>query len=665
MKRIFIFSIAILSNISLFSQNKTDLFNEALNYYNDKNYHKSIELLNDALQKDDQFGNAYFIRCLSRLCLGDIRSAESDLILAEKYGAKGMTNYDQLSKIVKFLGDDEYKLSTLRKYYHYYEGEKLTAANGYRPIYTRKDSLRGSLRPERTCFDVTFYDLSLKIMPSSKRISGENQIYFKVIQPTKKIQIDLFDRYKIEKILWNNKELAYHREYDVIFVDFPETLSVGSSQIVRVIYSGKPQKAINPPWEGGFVWKKDEKGNRFISVACEHLGASSWWPCKDHPSDEPDSMRMSFITPNGYDLVSNGRLQSEEKSGKGFTKHTWFVRNPINNYLVSFYLGKYTHFSDTIINAEGSYPLDFYVLPFHLEDAKKVFPQAKDVLKCYEKYFGEFPFPQDKYSLVESPYEGMEHQGAIAYGNGYNKHKSRTLHSDYDYIIVHETAHEWWGNSVTASDMADMWIQEGFATYAELLFVECRYDYNAYLKELTNKMFEVYNFWPIVQNYGVNENSFASNDVYHKAAAMLNNLRCAIDNDEIFFKIIKDFATKYKKKVVTSDDFVKIVNEESGKNFTPFFHKFLKDKNLPILKYKYKIQGDDIVLDYKWDEVEKGFFMPICIKAGTKNLRLVPTTEPQSIRIKDVDSFHFYNFILGSEGVEKNSYTYYWTHCEN
>ncbi len=665
MKNFILLSFLIFTFHSTFSQSASDLLESAISFHNNRNYQRSIELLNESIEKNSTNGNAYFMRSFGKLCLGDIRGANNDMQLAEKYKVKDVNNFSQINKVVKFLGDDKFKLNILQTGYHYYKGMKLSKDNKYRPVYTRKDSLRGSLRPDRDCYDVVFYDLTLKIMPSKKKIAGENKIYFKTIHATKKIQIDLFKRYSIESITWNNINLTFHREFDAVFVDFPETLSQGSLQTLIVNYSGKPQKAINPPWEGGFVWKKDEKGNRFISVACEHLGASSWWPCKDHPSDEPDSIRMSFIIPSDYDLVSNGRERSVVNDEKGYKKHTWFVSYPINNYLVTFYIGKYVHFSDTLKNKDGFYPLDYYVLPFNLDKAKRVFTQGKDVLKCYEKYFGEYPFPMDKYSLVESPYAGMEHQSAIAYGNGYNQKDSRLLNKEYDYIIVHETAHEWWGNSVTGSDMADMWIQEGFATYAELLFMECRYDYEAYLKELTTKMFEVYNFWPMVQNYGVNENSFASNDVYHKGAAMLNNLRCCIDDDELFFKIIKDYALKYKHKITTSDDFIQLVNNETGKNYSPFFKKFLKDRDIPVLSYTYKIEGDDIVLKYKWDEVDKGFFMPICIKAGSKNFRLTVTTDMQEIRLKNADSFYFYNFITGSEGVEKNSFTYYWTRCEN
>ncbi|HEY4786076.1 MAG TPA: M1 family metallopeptidase, partial [Bacteroidales bacterium] len=398
------------------------------------------------------------------------------------------------------------------------------------------------------------------------------------------------------------------------------------------------------------------------------LGASSWWPDKDHPSDEPDSARLTFIVPKGYDVVSNGRFQGKKDVDKDYTSHTWFVDDPINNYDITFYLGKFSHFSDTITNKYGKYPLDYYVLPYNFEEAQKCFGQAKQVLEFYEKAFGEFPFMKDKYCLVESPYEGMEHQGAIAYGNDFNKQAKDQMYLDkkYDYIIVHESAHEWWGNSVTASDMADIWLQEGFATYSEMMFIEHVDGYAMYVKEMKREMERIYNIWPVVENYNVNENAFASNDCYMKGATILHNLRCTIDSDSLFFKIIKDFALKYEKKIVTTTDFIHMVNEYTGNNYSAFFKKFLYDKNLPVLKYSYRKVGNDIVLKYQWDEVDKGFVMPFSIWAGAnQNLRLVGTTDPQEITLKNTSSFHFYTVWIDPEKAPRNGFTYYWTKCAN
>jgi aminopeptidase N len=372
--------------------------------------------------------------------------------------------------------------------------------------------------------------------------------------------------------------------------------------------------------------------------------------------------------PDGYDLVSNGRFRGKKPAEKGYTSHTWFVSEPINNYDVTFYLGKYSHFSDTILNKLGKYPLDFYVLPYNLDEAKTCFAQTKEILEFYEKSFGEFPFMKDKFALVESPYEGMEHQGAIAYGNDFNKHDEYQmyLNKKYDYIIVHESAHEWWGNSLTASDMAEVWLQEGFATYAEMMFMEHKYGYDTYVKEMKRKMEDIYNVWPIIEHLNVNENAFASNDCYTKGATVLHNLRCTMNNDTLFFKLLKDFAVRYKKKIITSSDFITMVNSYTGKNYTPFFKKFLYDKDLPVLKYTYRREGKNIILKYQWGEVDKDFTMPFGISAsGDQNFKLIATTEPQEITIKNASTFRFYTYWLDPSNAPRNAYTYYWTRCEN
>jgi aminopeptidase N len=644
----------------VFAQDEDDQINKALVQFSLRDFNGCVETCNQVLKTDPKKEQAYYYEILSKMFLGDLHGAETEVKIGKAHG------YRVKDKSLRFWTSEKARRKYMIKFF--YKKEKVYPELGYRPRYTRKDSLRGALRPERTCFDVTFYNLKVKINPRKRFISGSSGITFRVVQPTHRIQIDLFARYHIDSITWQHKSLSYTREFDAIFVDFPENLPVGSMQTVTVTYSGKPINAPNPPWDGGFVWKKDKKGNYWDGVACEHLGASSWWPNKDHPSDEPDSAKLTFIAPTGYDVISNGRLRETKPVDKNYTSHTWFVDDPINNYDITFYLGKFSHFSDTITNKLGKYPLDYYVLPYDFEDAQKCFAQAKEVLTFYEHVFGEFPFMKDKYCLVESPYEGMEHQGAIAYGNDFNKQSKDQMYLDkkYDYIIVHESAHEWWGNSVTASDMADIWLQEGFATYAEMLFIEHVDGYASYLKEMKREMERIYNIWPVVQNYNVNEDAFASNDCYMKGAAILHNLRSTIDNDSLFFKIIKDFALKYEKKIVTTTDFISIVNEYTGKNYTPFFKKFLYDKNLPVLKYSYRMVGKDIVLKYQWEGVDKGFVMPFGIWAGPgKNLRIVATTDPQEITLKNTKSFYFYTFFIDPDNAPKNGYTYYWTRCAN
>lgn len=330
-------------------------------------------------------------------------------------------------------------------------------------------------------------------------------------------------------------------------------------------------------------------------------------------------------------------------------------------YNATFYMGKFTHFSDSVTNSDGTYPLDYYVLPYNLDKAKETFKQTKEVIMVYEELFGNYPFPEDGFAMIESPYEGMEHQGAIAYGNDFEKKNNRYIHKEYDYIIVHETAHEWWGNSVSAIDMADMWIQEGFATYSELLFMEKLFGYNDYLKEVAAKMFEINNFWPLVQNRDVNENTFASNDVYTKGATLLHNLRCTMNDDTVFFKLIKDFALNYRQKVVSSDNFIDMVNTYTQKDYTPFFDKFLKETGLPVLEYSWVKNEKNIEFTFKWTEVKDGFEMPFCIRSGSKSFRLVGTTSEQKVVLTNADSFRFFNMWSGPEEVEKNAFTYFWT----
>lgn len=656
MKTFCILLVTLFFFFGAFSQSSDELKVKAQLSFNSGDYLTVIETLNTVIAREPQDGASFYYRGLSKLFLGDQHGGCSDLAAAKSFGVKPPDK-----RFFGFLCDDEYKLKFLKDFF--YKNEELLPENNYRPKYTRKDTLRGSLRLERS-YDVVFYDLNLKLDPKNQFISGSNLINFKVTEPLKKLQFDLFHTYTIQKIVWKGIILPYTREYDAVFVTFPGEISAGSQESIEVFYSGKPQKALNPPWSGGFVWKKDKKGNRWDGVACEHLGASSWWPCKDHMTDEADSVKMTFVIPSGYDLISNGTLIEKKALDKENDAFTWVVKNPINNYNVTFYMGKFDHFSDSVTNSNGTYPLDYYVLPYNLEKAKETFKQTKEVMIVYEELFGNYPFFEDGFAMIESPFEGMEHQSAIAYGNDYDKKSNPYIHKEYDYIIVHEAAHEWWGNSVSAGDMADMWIQEGFATYAELLFMEKRFGHEDYLKETSAKMIQIFNFWPLVENRGVNENTFASNDVYTKGAIILHNLRCTMNNDTLFFKLIKDFAERFKKKVVTSSDFIGMVNEYTGSDYNPFFNKFLKETGLPVLSYNVERKDENLVFQFKWTGVEEGFEMPFCIRSGDNSFRLVGTTKEQKVVLNNAKTFRFYNFWSGSEGVEKNSFTYFWTKGE-
>jgi aminopeptidase N len=637
-----------------FCQWDSVLWNSADKNIKIKDYISAYDNMDQLVKKSPDAAIAYYNRGIVLFRIGDLDQACRDLKKARDM---------KLEKVsVPTICDKNLTRISLNDFF--YKGQKLDPALGYRPYYSLKDTLRGMLRPERTCFDVTFYDLTVRIIPRNKSIRGNNKITFNIVEPTSRIQLDLFANMKIDSICWNSRHLSYTRQFDAVFVIFPETLKPGSRQQLAFYYHGKPSKAVNPPWQGGFVWKREHL-RQWDGVSCEQFGASCWWPCKDHLSDEPDSQRINLEVPRRYQAISNGTFISTSDAGMGVKRYTWFVHYPINNYNVTFYLGKFAHFSDTVQFGKDVIKLEYYVLPRNLEKAKAYFLQTKDVVRIYSDIFGVYPFIKDKFALIESPFAGMEHQNAIAYGNEYGKDAYHYyINNDYDYIIVHEAAHEWWGNSVSAGDLADAWIHESFATYAEVLFMERKYGYEkGYLTLLRKYREQIMNFWPMVDHYGVNEYSFASNDIYMKGAAVLDNLRCTINDDQLFFKILKDFQLRYKCKVVKTEDFVNFVNEYTHENYTPFFKKFLYETTLPVLNYSYKKEGNDVMLTYRWDGVDNGFKMPFCIRIdGSRNVRLVATTSDQTIKLENTKTFNFYTQWVGFAGVDRNSYTYYWTH---
>jgi aminopeptidase N len=653
--RLLIFSL--LTTTLLQAQAPDSLWDRSLQCFKQQNFHGVIAYLDTLLIQVPEYPNALFNRGIARINLGDTEGACIDLRRAQE---KGLSEENR--EFVDYMCNPDYIRNIILK--QAYNKEKVYPELGYRPLYTRADTLRGSLRPERTCFDVYFYDLRIKINPKTKKIEGSNGIYFHVVEPTRKIQIDLFDNYKISGIFWHGSPLTWHREYNAIFIDFPQELLVGENHNITITYRGKPDIAPNPPWDGGFVWKRDQQKNLWVGVACEHLGASSWWPNKDHLTDKPDSMRMSFEIPTGHQAVSNGNLVKVEAVNKNYNRFTWAVDYPINNYNVTFYIGNYASFSDTLIQGNDSLRLDYNVLTYNLDTAREHFKQCVDVVSFYNKAFGFYPFSQDGFGLVESPYEGMEHQSAIAYGHGYNKNNAQDYRNQiYDYIIVHEAAHEWWGNSVTAGDMADIWIHEGFATYAEFMFLESRFGKNEYMYELTDKSRYIFNIWPMVQHRNVNENAFASNDVYNKGAMLLHCLRCTINNDSIFFRILHDFCVSNRYQIVNSQDFVDFVNHSTGSDFTAFFNKYLYDTKLPVLDYTFTNEQGDLVLRYRWTGVEEGFIMPFGIATSRQeSLRLVADTSWKELRIPNTAWFNFYNLWKGYEGSPDNSFTYFYTH---
>lgn len=546
--------------------------------------------------------------------------------------------------------------------------------------FTKADSLRGTLSPFRSCYDVLMYDLDIKVDIQNKFISGSNTIKFLATQNFRTLQVDLFSNMKIEKIIYHDKELIYSRLYNAVFITFPDVIANESVQFLKIVYSGNPQVAKNPPWDGGFTWSKDKEENPFVGVSCQGTGASLWYPCKDHQSDEPNEMLIRVAVPDGLDEVSNGRLKRKTHLDDGYTKYEWYVSYPINNYDVTVNIAKYKHFKDVYKNKEykDSLTLDYYVLPSNFEKAEKQFAQVKPMMDAYYYYFGEFPFINDGYKLVEAPYLGMEHQSCIAYGN---KYKNGYLGYDrsgtgykFDYIIIHESAHEWWGNSVTTNDIADMWIHEGLGTYSEALYIEYLYGHDAYLEYINSEKKAVSNDEPIIGKYNVNDEG--SGDMYYKGALLLHTIRSIIDDDKKFFGILKDIQTNYKYQCITSAEIENFFTQQSGINLAPVFDVYLRNKNIPTLEIILWQDFMDLKANYYFSfknrqtgeedkRLERSHFsMPVKVTSEKyKYIEIVPTTDgQQTINLRGMhpedfkiatDLYYIDTHIFIEDGVEK------------
>lgn len=501
--------------------------------------------------------------------------------------------------------------------------------------FTKRDSLQGGLPFERTCFDVLHYDLDITVNPDEKYISGSNTIRFRVVENTKRIQLDLFENMKVDSILISGMEqkLNYTREYDAVFVDFSKELEKGEEYQIEFYYYGKPKKAKNAPWDGGFVWKKDSNEKPFVGVAVQGTGASLWYPCKDSQSDEPDyGVSVSIAVPNDLIAVSNGRLYNERDLKNGYKYWNWRVDNPINNYNITLNIGDYVHFSDTLNDLD----IDYWVLRENEEKAKKHFDDdVKPMLTCFQEKFGTYPFIEDSYKLVETPYLGMEHQSAVAYGN---KYKKGYLGNDmtgsgvgmlFDYIIIHETGHEWFGNSITSKDIADMWIHESFTTYSEAVYVECRWGYDKAMQYINGQSQMVANRKPIVGQFGVNLKS-GNTDMYYKGALMLNTIRHIIDDDEKWWKLLLDYSNHFKHQIIEAKDVIDFFTTQSGINLQPVFEQYLYHTNLPELRIQPVKNG----FNYYWKTDVKDFEMPVEITLNGKEVRLKASNKPQFYKIK-------------------------------
>jgi len=494
-------------------------------------------------------------------------------------------------------------------------------------VPTRADILRGEYGPYRANNDLLFYHLDVRVDPEQKYLSGKNTIRFKMLQDATRIQLDLHAALNVDRILLGDIPLKYERDSGAVFVDFPEALRAGRTYSIDFHYSGNP---VETGRFGAITFKKDSSGHPWINTACEGIGASVWWPNKDQWRDEVDSMELSVSIPNDLVDVSNGKFIGKTDLGDGYTRWDWLVQYPINNYDVSLNIGNYQHWADHL----GDLPLDFYALPENLDKAKKQFAQAKGMLEAYQHYFGEYPFQKDGYKLIEAPYSGMEHQTAVTYGNHFtNGYLGRDwtgvgISPRFDFIIIHESGHEWFGNSVSAADVSDMWIHEGWTTYLECLYVEYMYGHDDGLKYTNAYKSKVRNQQPIISPRGINREP--PQDQYFKGALFLNTLRSIVNDDARWWTLIHDFYQHFKYRNIMTEDVVAFFNQQTGMNLTPVFDQYLRHTALPELELKWnEAEG---AVSYRWKVDEPAFRMPV--RAGMRNhwQTLQPTVEWQTLK---------------------------------
>jgi aminopeptidase N len=518
--------------------------------------------------------------------------------------------------------------------------------------FSRKDSLRGQLTPLRTCYDVTYYHLDVDINIPKRSIAGSNLIKFKTIQDFNRIQIDLFDNMAIDKILYRGKQLKYTREFNAVFIDFPTQIKANTLDSILVYFSGTPHQANRAPWDGGFDWKKDSNNKPWVASANQGIGASLWWPNKDHQSDEPDSVLISVTVPKELMNVSNGRLRNVENIGKKKTKFNWFVSNPINNYNIAINIGDYVHFQDSFNGEKGKLDIDYYVLRENIERAKPHFEaNVKPMLKAFEYWFGPYPFYEDSFKLIETSHLGMEHQSGIAYGNRFlNGYLGRDGSGTgwglkWDFIIIHEAGHEWFGNNITASDIADMWIHESFTNYSEALYIDYYFGKKAGQEYIHGNRRAIQNKTPIQGQYHVNNEG--SGDMYNKGGVLHNMIRTIIADDDKWRSILRGLNAKFYHQQVDYDDIVNFINQESGLNFNSIFEQYVKTTLIPVLCISETKDGK---VQAKWKNTVENFEMPVYIGTADNNLKAINiTNNDQTLNIHNltkenikIDTFNYY-----------------------
>ena len=492
--------------------------------------------------------------------------------------------------------------------------------------FTRQDTLRGSITPERAWWDLTYYDLQVSVDPEKRSISGSNTIRYRVLEAADRMQIDLQEPLELKNALQDGMELPLEREGNAYFIQLSKPQTPGAVEEVVVQYAGTPREAIRAPWDGGFSWRTDSNGLPFVATSCQGLGASVWWPNKDHMYDEVDSMAIRVTVPKPLTDVSNGRLRKVTETDSTRTFH-WFVSNPINNYGVNVNIADYAHFEDTYEGEKGTLDLGYYVLPENLEKARVQFRQVPMMLEAFEHWFGPYPFYEDSFKLVEVPYLGMEHQSSVTYGNGYkNGYRGTDLSGSgwgmkFDFIIIHEAGHEWFANSITNRDIADMWIHEGFTAYSENLYLDYHFGTEAAAAYVIGTRSRIKNDRPIIGPYGVNKEG--SGDMYYKGSNLLHTLRQLVEDDALWRKILRGLNETFYHQTVTTGQIEDYLSEQSGKDLQAFFDQYLRTTMIPTLEYRW----DGSILHYRYTEIVDGFDMPIRVLMDEKPQWIYPTAQ--------------------------------------
>lgn len=515
--------------------------------------------------------------------------------------------------------------------------------------FSRADTLRGSITPPRAWWDVTSYDLHVQVNTDDSTFQGFNTITYKVLKPDSLMQIDLQFPMVIDSVIQDKKSLSFTRDSNAWFIKIKSPQAKDKKKQITIFYSGKPHRAKNAPWDGGIVWAKDEKGRPWIATAVQGLGASVWWPNKDTQSDEPENMTINITVPAELVDVSNGRLKKTVDNPDGTHTYIWYVSNPINNYDVALNIGHYTEMKDSYSGEGGRLDLGYWVLDYNEEKAREHFKVVKPMLKCFEYWFGKYPFYKDSYKLVETPFLGMEHQSAVAYGNNFQMgYKGTDLSGTgwglkWDFLVIHESGHEWFGNSITSNDLADMWIHESFTNYSETLFTECNYGPKAAQEYVQGIRKNIKNDVPIIAPYGVNAEG--SGDMYYKGANMIHNIRQIMENDEAFRQMLRGMNKTFYHQTVTTQQVEDYMSQVVGMNLGKVFDQYLRHTTIPTLEYRFAGQQ----LQYRWVSDVKDFNMPVRVKLSDNGYKLIyPGTLWRSSNITLSDHKNF--------EVDKNFY---------